>query len=172
MCVCKRQNMCSNIINIICEVLPKKVLVPLSVELSNVSLEPCKKFCQLESLANKILLSQHRDFHIPIFQLFRTYIRPNTNRHLRWEPVNHFCASIVNLVHLSALMYWVSLLIKVNSWVIVLVKIVISSSSFMLPEHNRLSSETEYREKVVTGISKTSFVDSDSAINIYWEADQ
>lgn len=57
-------------------------------------------------------------------------------------------------------------MIKVNSWVIVLGRI-ISSSSFMFPEQKRLLSEAEDRERVVTGIANTSFVDSDSAINIY-----
>lgn len=42
----------------------------------------------------------------------------------------------------------------------------------MFPEQKRLLSEAEDRERVVTGIANTSFVDSDSAINIYWEADQ
>lgn len=51
-------------------------------------------------------------------------------------------------------------------------KVVISSSSFTFPKQNRLLSDTESREKVVTGIAKTTSMDPDPAFNIYWEADQ
>lgn len=63
-------------------------------------------------------------------------------------------------------MDWVSLLIKEISWV----KVVISSSSFMFPEQ-KLLSDTKSREKVVTGLAKTTSMDPDPAFNI-WEADQ
>lgn len=52
-------------------------------------------------------------------------------------------------------------------WVTVVAKVVISSSSFMFPEQNKLLSDTKSREKVVTGIAKTTSMDPDPAFNIY-----
>lgn len=56
-------------------------------------------------------------------------------------------------------------------WVTVVAKVVISSSSFMFPEQNKLLSDTKSREKVVTGIAKTTSMGPDPAFNIYWEAE-
>jgi len=82
-----------NIINITCAVLSNQVLMSPSAELSNVTLEPCKSY-----------VGSFPTFHyLQIFQppLTLTY----TVFELPVVPVNHVCALIVNLVHLSALMY-------------------------------------------------------------------
>ncbi len=63
-------------------------------------------------------------------------------------------------------MDWVSLLIKEISWVTIVAKVVISSSSFMFTEQNRLLSDTNSREKGVKGIAKTTSMDLDPAFNI------